>query len=245
MKPSRVTSLPVILVVLSLSTAAFADETQPAQAVTSRAKTKSDKKKKQPVTEAAAPKAPDAPAPVPIETLPPVPASAPAPAPIVEVAPPSQADKAPPAKPSAETQDEGNSSTRIDALVGRTQTLGVEVGFRVGHRMANSTYIGGTAMAHIGVPGAAITYPALELGYDAKLGSARFMPFAGVGAMLFIPTGDSKADFDASPLVYPGFALRYENDKSPLTIGADVRFLYLTATDATAFAFNLSAGIRF
>ncbi|MBX3201651.1 MAG: hypothetical protein KF894_26175 [Labilithrix sp.] len=191
-----------------------------------------------PPTEVAAAGAPEA-TPVPLETLPPPPpepVAAPAPAPAAP--PPANPDRV----ETAPSDQEG--STRIEAIAGRTQLLGFAVGVRAGHRMANNLYVGGTAMVQTGAPGALHAYPAAEVGYDAKLGGARFMPYVGVGPMISIPEADG-AKVQLAPLLFPGFSLRYEGEGSPFTAGADVRFLYLTEVDTALFALNLTAGLRF
>ena len=221
------------LVLTSFSTTAFAAD-KPSLDATAEAKPAKRKKaeKVAPATEAAATKTPDA-APVPLETLPPPP-PAPAPAPPPAPANPDRVEAAP-----ATT-----GSTRIEAVAGRTQTWGFAVGVRAGHRMANNVYVGGTAMVQTGLAGGFITYPAGELGYEAKLGDARFMPYLGLGPMFVIPT-TSSGKVEVTPLLYPGFTFRIESDKTPLTAGADVRFLYLTETDLAVFALNVTAGVRF
>lgn len=242
MKP---TAFVAALLVASFSTTAVlaADD---APAIVKPAKKKAPKKtaeakdgeKVTPRTEAAAPKMPEA-APVPLETLPPPaaitvePSAPPAPA-----APAVNADRTPAPAPNTE------SSTRIEVIAGRTQGLGFGVGFRAGHRMASSVYLGGAAMLQTSVAGGVVAYPAVEAGYDAKLGAARFMPYVGIGPMLAIPTAVA-APVDITPLVYPGFSFRYENERSPLFAGADVRFLYMTETDRSSLALNLTTGVRF
>lgn len=188
-----------------------------------------------PLTEAASPMTPDT-SPVPLETLPP-PAPVPVPAPPRAVAPAPNPDR-------TETSARDSGSTRIEAVVGRTQTFGFAVGVRAGHRMANNVYFGGAAMAQTGVESRLLMYPAAELGYDAKLGDARFMPYLGIGPMIDIPT-EGEAKVQVTPIVYPGFVFRYESDRTPLIGGADVRFLYLTEVDEAAVALNFTAGVRF
>jgi hypothetical protein len=232
----------VLLLSAISTTAAFADEGNTSTKAPNVAARKTPAKRKPakaepeeklaPSTEAAAPQTPE---PTPI-ALAPLPAAPPA-APAAPIAPATNPER-------AETTASSDSATRLEAVFGRTQAFGFAAGVRAGHRMSNNVYVGGSAMVQTGLDGAIVTYQAAELGYDAKLGDARFMPYVGLGPMIAIPT-ETDDKILITPVAYPGFTLRYENDKSAFTAGADVRFLYLTEADQAAFALNVTTGIKF
>jgi hypothetical protein len=90
-----------------------------------------------------------------------------------------------------------------------------------------------------------VFYGASHVGWELRVGDASFTPYVGGGILAVFASAGGESASATSPLVVPGASIRYDVPSTPLTVGADARVLYVTATGDAALGFFAAAGARF